>query len=302
MEVMNDSIKGIKKFTIKVGKTLVKFSHRGISVPHRYTLSLVNDSRMSGVFRFTGSRTRLVIAGLVLFFLTTIAGAALISVTPLKTLLPGYLKRSQRAELITMTLKLDSLSRLAAINNMYLDNMIAVISDKIDLDSVMAAYNDSSALLTLPIDSLLTASARERDFVRKYEQRERFNVSVLSPVAAEGMIFYPPVAGIHISKSTDPSGRLSYQLPPSTPVSATYKGTVIDSHYTPGKGHTIVIQHPNNFISRYSGLSAPMVEQGAKVNTGTRLGTSAVGQNRPPLTFEMWYNGSQLDPSPYIEK
>lgn len=299
---MNDSLNSIKKFSIKVGKTLVRFSHRGISVPSRYTLSLVNDTRMSRVFRVTGSRSRLIIGGVVLFFLTTIAGAALISVTPLKTLLPGYLKRSQRTELIEMTLKLDSLSRLAAINNMYIDNMVAVISEKIDLDSMMASYGDSTALLTLPIDSLLTASARERDFVRKYEQRERFNVSVLSPVAAEGMIFYPPVAGIHISKSSDPSGSITYRLPPSTPVSATYKGTVIDSYYKPGSGYTIVIQHPNNFISRYSGLSAPMVEQGAKVNTGSRLGTSAVGNNRPPVIFEMWYNGSQLDPSPYIDK
>ena len=201
-----------------------------------------------------------------------------------------------------MTLRLDSLARLAAINNLYLDNMVAVLNEEVDLDSMMTSYSDSVALLALPVDSLLTASARERDFVRKYEQRERFNVSVLSPVAAEGMIFYPPVGGAHIAKATEPSGRVSYQLPPSTPVSATYKGTVIDTYYKPGSGHTIVIQHPNNFISRYSGLSAPMVEQGSKVNTGSRLGTSGVGQNRPPVTFEMWYNGSQLDPSPYIDR
>lgn len=301
MEVMNNGLKEIKKFSIMVGKTIVRFSHRGVEVPSRYTFSLVNDTRMQRVFRYSGSRARMVITGIFLFFILAVLAAMLIGLTPLRTLLPGYLKRSQRVELIEMTLKLDSLSRLAAINNLYLENMVSAFNEDVDLDSVINVSNDTTSLLHLPVDSLLSASAREIDFVRKYEQRERFNVSVLSPVAAEGMIFYPPVTGNQLARTQDPSGRLTYQLSPSTPVSATYKGTVVDSYYTPGSGHTIVIQHPNNFLSRYTGLSMPMVEQGTKVNTGTRLGMSGMGQNRAPVTFEMWYNGSQLDPTQYID-
>ncbi len=301
MEMMNNGLQEIKKFSIRVGKTLVRFSQRGIEVPSRYTISVVNDTKMKRLVKFSGSRVHMLIAGIFLFFIITIVGALLIGMTPLRTLLPGYLKRSQRAELIEMALRLDSIGRLAAINNLYLENMVDVFNEDVDLDSVMASYNDTTALLQLPVDSLLTASNREREFVRKHEQRERFNVSVLSPVAAEGMIFFPPISGNQLARTQDPNGRLTYQLSPSTPVSATYKGTVVDSYYTPGAGHTIVIQHPNNFISRYTGIASPMVSQGSKVNTGTRIGLSGLGQNRVPVTFEMWYNGSQLDPTNYID-
>ncbi len=298
---MNNGFEEIKRFTLRVGKTLVHFSRRGIKVRPRYRLQLINDSRMSTIWSFSGSRARLLLAAIVLFFVVTIAGAALIGVTPLRTLLPGYLKRSQRSEMFEMSTRLDSLSHLAAVNNMYLDNMVAIINDEVDLDSIQQAYNDSINRLQLPIDSLLTTSSAEREFVRRYEQRERFNVSVLSPVAAEGMVFYPPVTS-SVAQASEPSGRITYQLSPSSPVSAIYRGTVIDSYYVPGQGYTMVIQHPHDFISRYTGIGTPMAERGTKVNTGSRIGlSSSVRDNdRPPVTFEMWYNGSQLDPSGYI--
>lgn len=299
---MNNSLEGIKRFTLRVGKTLVHFSRRGIKVRSRYRLQLINDSHMSTLWSFSGSRTRMILAAIVLFFVITIVGAALIGATPLRTLLPGYLKRSQRYEMVEMSTRVDSLSRMAAVNNMYLDNMVAILNDEIDLDSIQQAYNDSIDRLKLPVDSLLATSSAEREFVRRYEQRERFNVSVLSPVAAEGMVFYPPVS-TPIAQASEPSGRITYQLKPSSPVSAIYRGTVIDSYYVPSQGYTIVIQHPHDFISRYTGIGSPMVERGSKVAAGTRIGLSSSiqGTDRPPVTFEMWYNGSQLDPSSYIQ-
>jgi len=303
MEAMNNSLRGIKQFTLKVGKTLVHFSHKGIRVRPHYRLLLVNDSRMSTIWSFSGSRTRMLMAALVLCFAITIAGAALLGITPLKTLLPGYLKRSQRYEMTKLSARVDSLSLLAAVNNMYLSNMVAILNDEIDIDSIQHAYNDSINRLQLPVDSLLGTSSAEREFVRRYEQRERFNVSVLSPVAAEGMVFYQPVS-MPLARASDPSGRIIYQLAPSSPVSAIYRGTVIDSHYVPSHGYTVIIQHPNDFISRYAGIAEPMVERGSKVNTGARIGlsSSARAEDRPPVTFEMWYNGSQLDPTNYINQ
>lgn len=299
--MINNGIEGIKRFTLKVGKTLVHFSHKGIRVKPRYRLQLVDDSRMSTIWSFKGSRQRMLLAGLVLFLAVTFVGAALISSTPLRTLLPGYLKRSQRSEMTEMSTRVDSLTHLAAVNNMYLDNMVAILNDEIDIDSIQRQYNDSINRLQLPVDSLLGTSNAEREFVRRYEQRERFNVSVLSPVAAEGMVFYDPVKNV-IAKSQEPSGRINYQLGASSPVSAIYRGTVIDTYYTPGQGYTIVVQHPNNFISRYSGVAEPMVGRGDKINAGTRLGLSSSGNERErnPISIEMWYNGSQLDPSTYI--
>lgn len=305
MEVMNNSLEGIKaikRFTIRVGKTLVHFSRKGVRIPSRYRLQLVDDSHMSTLWSISGSRGRMLLLAIILFFIITISGAALLGMTPLRTMLPGYLKRSQRYEMTDMSTRVDSLSRLAAVNNRYMDNLVAILNDEIDIDSIRQAYTDSINRLQLPVDSLLGTSNAEREFVRRYEQRERFNVSVLSPVVAEGMVFYPAVRS-PITTANEPSGRVSYQLSPSSPVSAIYRGTVIDSHYVPGEGYTMVIQHPHDFISRYTGIAEPMVGQGAKVNTGARIGltSNARPDDRPPLTLEMWFNGSQLDPTEYID-
>lgn len=299
---MNDSLRSIKKFSIKVGRTLVKFSHRGISVRARYRLQFINDSHMKTLWSISGTKRQMTLLAIAAFFVISIGGAAILGVTPLRTLLPGYLKRSQRSEMTDMSQRLDSLGHIAAVNNLYLDNMVAILNDEIDIDSIQRAYNDSINRLQLPVDSLLATSEAEKEFVRRHEQRERFNVSVLTPVAAEGMIFYKPVTS-SIAQSVDNTGRLTYQLLPSSPVSSVYRGTVIDRHYEPGEGYTIVIQHPHDFITRYTGIAEPMVEPGVKVNTGTRIGLSTEGRETPrqPVTFEMWYNGSQIDPTSYLE-
>lgn len=302
MEVMNDSLKTLKKFSIKVGRTLVKFSRRGIRVRARYRLQFINDSYMKTLWSISGSKRQMTLLAIAAFFVISIGGAAILGVTPLRTLLPGYLKRSQRSEMTDMSQRLDSLGHIAAVNNLYLDNMVAILNDEIDVDSLQRAYNDSINRLQLPVDSLLATSDAEKEFVRRHEQRERFNVSVLTPVAAEGMIFYNPVVQ-SLAQSVDNSGRITYQLPASSPVSAVYRGTVIDRYYEPGQGYVITIQHPHDFITRYTGIAEPMVQPGVKVNTGTRIGLSADGHESPrqPVTLDMWYNGSQIDPSSYIE-
>lgn len=301
--MMNNSLREIKKFTIKVGKTLVHFSHRGIKIPARYRIQIIDENHLRSIFSVRGSRLRMLLLAATTFIAVTFIGAALIGMTPLRTLLPGYLKRSQRSEITDMSSRVDSLYHIAAVNNMYLDNMVAILNDEIDPDSIQRLYNDSINRPALPPDSLLAASSAEREFVRRYEQRERFNVSVLSPVAADGMLFYPPVNNM-LAHSTDPSGHTTYQLTPSTPVSSIYRGTVVDTHYIPGQGYTIIIQHPNDFISRYTGLGTIMVEPGSKINTGSRIGLSSDlnESSRPPVTLDMWYNGSQLDPSIYINR
>lgn len=302
MEAMSDSFKSIKKFSIKVGRTLVKFSRRGVRVRARYRLQYINDSRMKTLWSLSGTKRQMILAAIAAFFVISIGGAAILGVTPLRTLLPGYLKRSQRSEMADMTQRLDSLRHIAAVNNLYLDNMVAILNDEIDIDSLQQAYNDSINRLSLPVDSLLATSEAEKEFVRRHEQRERFNVSVLTPVAADGMIFYKPVSS-SVAQSVDNSGRITYQLRPSSPVSAVYRGTVIESHYEPGQGYTLVVQHPHDFITRYTGIAEPLVKAGAKVNTGTRIGLSADGNESPrqPVTFDMWYNGTQIDPTSYLE-
>ncbi len=279
----------------------ILFSPKGIKVKTRYRIVLLDENRFKSIFSFSARRGGMIMISIVIFFLCAVLGAMLLGVTPLRTLLPGYMKGDDRRNYIETANRVDSLARLTALNNLYLTNFSDILSDNIDIDSIIAAHNDTVSRVNLPIDSLLTTSDAEREFVKQYEQRERFNVSVLSPVAAEGMQFFAPVTGAAIS-STDGSGHMSFSLPASAPVSSIYKGTVVDTYYAPATGHTVVIQHPNNFLSRYSGLGECFVKKGDRVRTGSRVGLARrkSSPDTEPVAFEMWYNGSQLNPTDYI--
>lgn len=298
---MINGLDTIKKFTVKVGKTIVSFSGKGIRVKPRYRLLIVDESRYTTLASFRGTRLRFLGWGITLCLIITIGGAALLGMTPLKSLLPGYLHKSERNDVATMSMRIDSMRMVADLNNMYLNNMIAIMNDEVNTDSLTELYNDSIQVEKYPVDSLMATSDAELEFVRRHQQRERFNVSVLSPIAADGMIFQSPVS-TPITVTSDPSGAKTILMPPSQTVTSIYRGTVIDRYLTPGQGYTVAIQHPNEFISYYRGLENTLVNRGEKVSSGTALGVTSPGSGlqRRPITFEMWYNGSILDPAAYI--
>lgn len=304
---MADKKKGKKVTTkIKVDGLRVKMDTEGaLKVrPHRYRLSLQNEATMNPRFSVSAGKTVYIVTGLLAAIALAVIGALLLGATPLRSVLPGYLKRGQRSELYALSEKIDSINKESAVNRAYIDNIVAVFSADVDMDSVRRATEEQLAATTLPLDSLLTPSQEELDFIRYYEHRERFNTSILSPIAADGMNFYPPYAMAPLMESLDATGRVVVQLPASSPLSAMYRGTVVDAYYLPNRGYTVVIQHPNEFITRYSGMATRFVDRGQKVKTGERIGlttpSATEDSKRLPVTVEMWHNGSQLNPKQYV--
>ncbi|MDE5632416.1 MAG: M23 family metallopeptidase, partial [Muribaculaceae bacterium] len=124
----------------------------------------------------------------------------------------------------------------------------------------------------------------------------RFNLSVLAPIAAEGMIFASPVPS---TATVEPlsTGGVSAVQPAALPVSAVYRGSVTGLYYD-GDGRAVVtVQHPNDFVSVYSGLDDVFVVKGAKVAASQRIGHTSAGR---PLVFELWHNGALLAPGDYV--
>lgn len=282
-------------------KTGIFFSRKGIKVKTRYRLSFSDENRFKTLWSFSARKSGMIYTAVTAFLLSAVLGAILLGLTPLRTILPGYMKVDDRRNYVEAARRVDSLSHVAAINSAYFDNIVDIINDNINIDSIGAAVADSLSRTALSIDSLLPASDAEREFVRQYQERERFNVSVLSPVAADGMTFFPPVTGASM-RASDGTGHMSFTLPVSSPVSAAYKGAVIDTYYIPAQGYTVIVQHPNDFLSRYSGLGEIFVKKGDRVRTGSRIGLTKRGSTKAdePLSFELWYNGSQLNPEDYI--
>lgn len=246
------------------------------------------------------SQRKVVLALILLLAAIGCMVATLIIFTPIRTLLPGYLKESQRQENIFNSMRIDSLSTEVSIHNAYISNLERILNDRIEEVSP-THYNDT--ISPAPTDSLIGATSAEKQFVRQFEEREKFNLNVLSPIAAEGVTFFTPVNGATImSPDNDRPAEITLIVPRNAPVSSIYNGSVVDCYYTVGQGYTYIIQHPNGFMSKYSGLGSAFADKGQHVDTGSAIGLTGNSANSTQnlVTFELWNKGTQLNPREYI--
>ncbi len=255
-----------------------KGTARPLKTRRRWRVEIINENTLARVWSMRLSEFKAWIAGGALIAAIGSLIAVILIFTPIRSLLSGELPGDLRDRYTELALKLDSVSERARISEAYSANIVAILTDSVSEDDVRRRVETSVATT----DSFITASEREKQFVQQFESRERFNLSVLSPIAAEGMIFEAPTA-------TDAG---------TGNVCAIYRGTVIALDYGSNGLGVIAIQHPNDFISVYSNLSDTYVEKGAKILAGQRIGASTTDA---PLLFELWHSGTLLDTPQYIK-
>ena len=262
--------------------------------PAKYRLEFIKENTLNRVWSIRMTRTRVILGTA-----AVIAGVAaiiwvILAFTPMRALLPGALRGDLRGKYLETALRIDSLEQAARINSAYLSNIVAVMTDELPGDSARALAAEQLSLS----DSLLAATEAERLFVSRYDEEERFNLSVLAPIAAEGMIFGAPVAAAAaIAPTTDGSEGVLISSGRSLPVLSIYRGTVLDVHVLPDNRYSVMIQHPNDFITIYNGLGDVFVTKGKKVAGGQSVGQTSV---KGAFVFEIWHNGTALDPREYI--
>lgn len=262
-----------------------------IKNPARYRLEFIKENTLNTVWsvRMTRARVWIVtaasIAAVLALFWTVIA------FTPLRQLLPGALHGDLRARYLDASFRLDSLEQAAKLNEAYMANIINVMSGQLT-----TVESETAERVSIP-DSLLLASEEEKQFVRSYEEEERFNLSVLAPIAAEGMIFSSPVPMAEKPQAQQGGKAVEFRGGVAMPAVAVYRGTIVSSTVRSDGLSTVVVQHPNDFVSVYDGISEPYVERGDKVEQAQRIGVVAP---KSVMTFELWHKGSPLKPDDYI--
>lgn len=275
-----------------------KKEHHSFKTPSRFRLSFINENRFNTIWTIRFSRLKVVIAVCIILLAITSMVSMLILLTPVRTLLPGYLKESQRQQLIENSMRVDSLLMRTSLNTSYLNNLQRVFKSPGDTVSIRQPSRTDTVM---EVDSLLPASDLEKEFVRRYDEQEKFNIKVLSAIAADGIYFFPPAAGTYEIKHGD-SNALSSAIicAPATPITAVLPGTVVDCHPTGNGTYTALIQHANGFLSKYSGLGNLLVDRGAKVDGGGAIGHCRNGEAALPVTIELWHDGTKLNPADYL--
>ncbi len=266
------------------------------SNPRRYRLDFIAENTFNRVWTIRFSRARLIVVSTMSVAAVAALMFVIIFFTPVRKLLPGRLEGDLRSRYVDMAMRLDSLELRSIANDRYMTNLRNILSGETDSAAVTDAVRKE--ISKTKADSLLAPSEAERQFVQIYEASDRFNLSVLTPIVAEGMAFYSPAPEALVEAvSNDNATSVSFTQADLLPVSATYRGTVV-SVYNNAEGlKTVIVQHPNDFISLYSGLSECFTKPGARLLAGERIGHSGKGNT---FTFELWHSGSATDPSDYV--
>lgn len=270
-----------------------------LRTPRRFRLSFINENTFNEVWtlKFTGPKIIAAVA-FVIFAIGCMA-ATIIVLTPIRTLLPGYLKKEQRQENIVNAMRVDSLSEIVKTNNAYMKNL----ADVLNPSSEPAKQSIPKAeIAALPPDSLLPPSENEKMFVRRFEEAERFNLKIKSPAAADGIAFFAPVNGATTEAPRNSATEVTLIAPKEAAICSIYGGTVIGTYTTLNRGTTAIVQHPNGFISKYSGIATPFAVTGDKVEAGSVIGLAGNGENTKGslISIELWNNGTALNPRDYI--
>lgn len=247
-----------------------------------------------------------VTAGIIILTLIT-STIYIIAFTPLREYIPGYADVNMRRNLMSLSLKTDSLDNELKARDLYLQNLRMVIDGNIDADtshnfagSNPARYDTMRTLQKSKADSMLRLMIESQD---KYE------LAVSDVKASTGSIasffFFPPVKGTLIN-TFDRVGRhygVDVLAGKDEGIKATLDGTVVLATWTNDTGYIIALQHSNNLFSVYKHNSALLKKVGNVVKAGeviAIIGNTGEFTSGPHLHFELWHNGSPINPKDYI--
>lgn len=233
-------------------------------------------------------------------------GVIIAFLTPARQLMPGYLKESERSQAEMQLIRLDSLRMAFEVNEAYIANLKQIMNPEAQKNS--ASHNNRpnyTPTLSIPYasETLIPTSAEETRFVAQMREREKYNVSVVAPLAAESMMFNSVNRDAILAEKSRMKKKAEIILPERATIAAIADGTVISvSRSIRDGGSVIIIQHPKGFLSRLSRVGSVLVEAGDMVNGGQIIALSDQGNGIKGelINLEMWFNGLPLIPYDYI--
>ncbi len=229
-----------------------------------------------------------------------------IAFTPLREYIPGYSDVTMRRNLVSMTLRADSLSYKMAAQNRFLSQIMDVMNDRISTarptrDSLVAPLYDS-------IKSL-KSSEEDSQLRKQIESGDRYELSSGNEKAFASGIgsysFFTPLKGAITTKfnTTQKHYGIDIVAGPNEVIKSALDGTVVIANWTSETGYVIGVQHSNNLFTLYKHNSALLKGVGDYVKAGEVLaiiGNTGEYSSGPHLHFELWYNGSPVNPLDYI--
>ena len=223
--------------------------------------------------------------------------------TQLREMVPGYSSSDLLNRAIYLTKKTDSLEQQIALNNKFYKSIEDVLSGNVD---EFVSRDELSIDSNLINSDIFTISPNLQDSIlRQYvENEDKFNLTN-NELVIENKMFFSPIKG-EITQSfnfNENHFAIDIAADIGTPVKSVLDGKIIFSEWSLETGYVVVIDHGENIISVYKHNSKTLKEQNDFVQAGEVIAYSGNQGNLssgPHLHFELWKNGTPIDPEPLL--
>jgi murein DD-endopeptidase MepM/ murein hydrolase activator NlpD len=270
----------------------------------KFRLIIYNDNTFEEVWYVRLTRLNL-FALISTIFILIIAGVfTLVAYTSIRELIPGYPDGNLRRTILMNAVRLDSLENEIRMRDQYFNNIRALVSG--EAPDNLVNLSDTA----VEPGSIQFSKSIEDSILRvQIETEEQYNLSVLpqesSPSDLASIHFFAPVRGLVTRpfKANENHFGTDIGAEPNEVVKATLDGTVTMDGWTIETGYVIYIQHAHNLVSVYKHNSVLLKKTGNVVKAGDAIaiiGNSGELTTGPHLHFELWHNGTPVDPQSYI--
>jgi len=271
---------------------------------NKYRLIIFNDDTFEEVWFMRLSRLNLLaVVGSGTILLIALV-SLLIAYTPVREFIPGYPEANVRRKMVENYQKLDSLEKELSLRSQYIDNISTVMSGGVPenpAETYDTTVNDRNVTFqTSRDDSLL----REQ-----IEQKERYSLAVNYQESTgrdlSQIHFFTPCKGLVTNSFNARENHFGTDIVAgeNNVVKAALEGTVTMANWTLKTGYIIQIQHKDNLLTVYKHNAELLKQVGDHVQAGEAIaviGNSGELSSGPHLHFELWRNGTPLDPEKYI--
>ena len=269
-----------------------------------YRLIIYNDSSIQTVWSIKLTPIKVLTLGSIGAILLILFTTVIIAYTPLRENIPGYPSAKVRQQIIYNYILVDSLENEIKNRDSYFEKIKTLFQGDVPLDE---SSTPSSGLKTY--DVKFKSSNADSIFQDKLLE-EKLNLSVSNNYkklpSISNIHFFTPLRGLITNKFDTKTEHFAVDIvgSPNSRISSVLDGTVVFAGWTMNTGYSIYIQHENNLISAYKHNAELLKEVGDKVKAGDAIaimGNSGELTTGPHLHFELWHNGTALDPETYID-
>ena len=240
---------------------------------------------------------------LLLFLIVFFFSYLILSYTPLKSILPDEAMERDKASIEAQYKKIKQLEQKVELQTRYLNDFKNVILGKpIPSDKAVNIPKDSLKGEKVILSTHIGTS--EKEFSKKIETEIKENTSIeRAKQSAKGVFFFAPIRGVISSGFSKKHPGVDVVAKENSPVKSIYNGIVIFSDWTQDNGYTIIIRHPNDFLSIYKHNSLLLKQQGDKLRAGDPIaivGNTGENSSATHLHFELFFEGKSVNPLEFI--